>query len=239
MDLFKQCCSLSIKKRRCHSIFDKYSRMNKKKAAANNKNGNSRSSSSAVDFEKLCHVCTIEVYNLNENDAVVKKEQVLLESHAKIRATLIKKLNSVFFRSRRFLEYVQALRTQLSSPRSGRNNRFEWSLPCDTAKTNRDGYRAGSAMTAATAATATKATKATKATTAASSSLNAGYGVYYETVLVEREEKSDDSKCSDYDRNGSELSESTVSSCGSMSTETSSLSSGSFSLNLDFSSLRK
>jgi hypothetical protein len=224
MNLFKECCSCKIKQLRCISIFDKYSKFSKQKNR--NNSGNLRP---AIDFEELCKIKIRDIVALNEKRDISAicsmKERVLLEAHEKILLTLTRKLNSVFFRSRCFLEHLEKLRDQLSSPRNGRSCRFEWRLPCDTSKTVFDGVRLGTAVV--------------NENSCAAKTLS----LKINTVVNHTFNDNDDGINSEI-KTGSDTSyftgTSVRSSGGSLSTEGSSiLSDGSINLSLDFSSIRK
>ena len=120
MDLFKQCCSPAIRKKRCACIFDKYSRP-------------SGQCMGVIDFQKSCNM---KLSAVRKVECLEAKERMLMKAHEEVRIHVAHVLCSDFFHSREFLEHVDTLRGQLSTPRGGKSDRFEWSLPKDTAKTN-------------------------------------------------------------------------------------------------------
>ena len=122
IDSVKQCCSISIRKRRCSAIFAKYSR----------RDSSSGNSSGSTLFETLCNMRSVDLRRASSSWK--EKEKFLLHAYENTRACVERKLCKDFFRSQAFLDHVDGLRDHLSSPRGGRSDRFEWSLPCDTSK---------------------------------------------------------------------------------------------------------
>ena len=131
IDSVKQCCSISIRKRRCSAIFAKYSRRDSSSGSSNSGSSGSSSSGSTL-FETLCNVRSVDLRRASSSWQ--EKEKLLLHAYENTRACVERKLCKEFFRSQAFLDHVDGLRDHLSSPRGGRSDRFEWSLPSDTSK---------------------------------------------------------------------------------------------------------
>ena len=239
MNLYQRICSSSLRKLRCRSIFKKYSKTSGPKSNQNNSpeitpatpstpsasttpttpTTSTTSTTSAIDFKKLGKAYLVDVMlnatNTGQNLFAVQ-ERALLAAYEQIRMHLVKRIKSLFFRSRRFLDHVEHSKRMLQSPRSGRNNRFEWSLPCDTAKTAHGGVRG------------------------ASLSFSGGHNLSH-GVWNSIEQSSNDPNCCHLSDRFSDLSDASTRTSGdSMSTENSSgLSESSFDLRLDLSSMKK